>query len=161
MNWFEKTFVYSHKLRPKLWFRFIDDVWGLFKGTRTEFKQFVDDINRAHLSIKFTVEFSKEKVVFLDTITYVMNGKIFTSLYVKATDNHGYLDYSSCHPYHNKSSIPYSQFVRIRQICSKWEDFVYHSMRLRVYFSLRGYPLDLVDESLNRAMKLDHHVIKI
>ena len=46
------------------------------------------------------------------------DGKIITGLYVKPTDTHQYLDSSSCHPYHCKKSIPYSQALRLNRICS-------------------------------------------
>ena len=108
MNWFEKTYVYSYKKPPCIWFRFIDDVWGIFRGSKKELDDFISHLNSSHSSIKFIVEISKEKVTFLDVITYVNNNKIETTLYIKPTDNHGYLDFSSSHPAHNKTSIPYS-----------------------------------------------------
>ena len=35
--------------------------------------------------------------------------KLLTDLYIKPTDTHQYLEFSPCHVYHSKKSIPYSQ----------------------------------------------------
>ena len=160
MNRFEETFVYSYPKRPRIWFRFIDDVWGVFKGSKDDFELFATHLNRVHDSIKFTYESSKTKVTFLDVTTLVINGKLETTLNIKETDNHGYLYFSSCHPYHNKLSIPYSQFLRIRRICSKWEYFAEHALKLTMYLSLRGYPLQLIEESLDKVSKMRREELK-
>ena len=111
MNNFESTYVYSYHQKPRIWYRFIDDIWGIFKGSETELLSFLNHLNAVHPTIKFTWDYSKTSVTFLDVTTYVKTGKVLTTLYVKPTDNHGYLDFSSCHPTHNKHSIPHSQFL--------------------------------------------------
>ena len=58
------------------------------------------------------------KINFLDVTVYLVNGKIKTDLYVKPTDTHQYLHSSSCHPYHCKKRIPYSQTLCLNRICS-------------------------------------------
>ena len=155
MNYFEEKYVYKYHKSPRIWFRFIGDIWGIFRGSTTEFLEFVQHLNNVHSSIKFTAEYSKTEVVFLDVVTRVNHDhSIITTLYTKPTDNHGYLDFSSCHPYHNKSSIPYSQFLRIRRNCTLWQDFVINSMKLVTYLSLRGYPYRLIQGALLRVNKL-------
>ena len=118
MNSIKRKYIYTRHIQPRIWFRFIDDVWGIFQGTELELKQFVDCCNSVHDSIKLTIEYSMMSVNFLDVITYNSNGRINFTLYVKPTDTHSYLDYKSCHPQSNKSSIPYSQFLRIRRNCT-------------------------------------------
>ena len=80
---------------------------------------FLDKRNRFYSSIKFTCEYSREKVNYLDAQVSVGEGKLMTDLYVKQTNSHQYLDASSCHPYHCTKSIPYSQALRINWICSE------------------------------------------
>jgi hypothetical protein len=41
-----------------------------------------------------------------------------TDIYNKPTDKHQYLSPQSCHPKHCTKSIPYSQALRIKRICS-------------------------------------------
>ena len=75
-------------------------------------------LNKKHPTIKFTAEWSKTQINFLDVTVYLENGNIKTDLYVKPTDTHQYLHSSSCHPYHCKKGIPYSQTLRLNRICS-------------------------------------------
>ena len=69
--------------------------------------------------MKFTCEYSSEKVNHLDVKVIVREGRLITDLYVKQTDSHQYLDPSSCHSYHCTKSIPYSQALSINRICSE------------------------------------------
>ena len=154
MNWFEEEFVYTYKQKPRIWFRFIDDIWCIFKGSETDLLNFLNYLNNVHCSIKFTWEYSKKNIVFLDLQTFVENGNILTTLYEKPTNNHGYLSYDSCHPENTKNSIPYSQFLRIRRNCSKWHDFAINAIRLYIYLSLRGYPFTIINTALTSVNKM-------
>ena len=46
----------------------------------------------------------------------VIEGVIETDLFVKPTDSHQYFQSSSCHPFHCKKGIPYSQALRLNCI---------------------------------------------
>ena len=140
--------VYKHNSKPRIWFRFIDDIWGIFSGNSLEFQKFVEYLNSVHDTIKFAEEFSSIEINFLDVTTYRNGQEILSKLYCKPTDSHSYLEFNSCYPPHNKTSIPFSQFLRIRRNCSRWEDFILYGMQLSTYFSIRGYPTELVKESL-------------
>ena len=61
---------------------------------------------------------SYSSVNFVDVKVIMKDGKIITDLHVKPTDTHQCLGSSSCHPYHCKESIPYSQALRLNRICS-------------------------------------------
>ena len=82
-------------------------------------------------------------------------GNLYTDLFTKPTDTHSYLWYSSCHPLHIKKSIPYSQFLRVRRICSKDSDFAKHSEHSKECFKNRGYPTNIVDEALSKVSKFN------
>ena len=85
-----------------------------------DLKIFLEKINDFHLFIKFTYEYSRDKVNYLDVQVIVRRqGKLITELNVKQTDIHQYLDPSSYHPYHCTKSIPYSQASSINRICSE------------------------------------------
>ena len=44
-----------------------------------------------------------------------------TDLFVKETDTHQYLDFSSCHTFNTKKRTPYGQALRIKRIVSEEE----------------------------------------
>ena len=113
MNDLEESYIYTHKNCPEHWFRFIDDIFSIFHGSEEELLKFVDHLNNIHDSIKFTANYSKDKIQFLDLWIKNIKGSICTDLFIKPTDSHSYLDYNSCHPIHMKRSIPHSQFLRV------------------------------------------------
>ncbi len=147
---FEERYVYTLDKAPLVWWRFIDDVFSIFIGSENEVKEFVDKLNGLHptKAIQFTAEYSQEKVNFLDTTVFFIDNRLVTTLYTKPTDSHSYLNFESCHPMHNKVSIPYSQFLRVRRVCHRWVDFIINAVMLLNHLLLRGYPRDIVDNAL-------------
>ena len=86
-------------------------------------KEFINEINSFHPIIKFTADWSKEKVNFLDVEVTLNNGVLSTDLFVKPTDTHQFLDPTSCHPCHCKKDIPYGQTLRLNRIWSDNNNF--------------------------------------
>ena len=100
------------------------------------------------------MDYSRHKINFLDTTIKIENGCLVSTLYTKPTDSHSYLLYESCHPKHIMASIPYSQFLRIRRICTHWTDFLTNAMALVNYLTARHYPITEVMDSLVKANKI-------
>ena len=68
-------------------------------------------------------KFSKESIEFLDTLVYIdSKKKLQTTLYKKPTDCQIDLHAKSAHPFTLRKSIPYSQALRIKCICSTLEE---------------------------------------
>ena len=160
MGDFEEKFVYSYSLQPFLWKRFIDDIFIIWTYGENELNKFVEYLNSKHQTIKFTRESSKNSIDFLDiTIMIEPDNSISTTLFCKPTDSHNYLLYSSEHPRHILKGIPYSQFLRVRRICSKIADFKKNAFMLSTHFIRRGYPKTLVLSSLKRSLALDRDIL--
>ena len=49
---------------------------------------FIDKISKFNPTIKYTCDYSRERVHFLDVKVVLENNKISTDLYVKQTDTH-------------------------------------------------------------------------
>ena len=75
-----------------------------------------------------------------------------TDLYTKPTDKHQYLHTKSCHPSHCKTAIPFSQALRLRRICFEQDNLVIRSRELKQYQTKRGYPEELLDTEIHRAI---------
>ena len=70
------------------------------------------------VEFKKNINWSKISINFLDVIVSITKGIIETDLYVKHTDSHQYLLWSSCHPFYCKKGIPYSQALGLTEsIC--------------------------------------------
>ena len=109
-----------------------------------EFNLFSDDI-------KFTYEYYKDTISFLDLEVILSNGKLITTLYSKPTDCHEWFHYGSCHPEHTKRSVVYSSHVlEIKRVCTQEIDFNEHSLNLRPWFLKRGYPKKIVNTEMRK-----------
>ena len=85
-----------------------------------------------------------------------LNGNgLRTSVHYKPTDSHSYLLHSSSHPSHVKNSIPYSQFLRLRRLCSDDSDFSNKSQEMCQFFEKRGYPASVIQTAHHRAQQTD------
>ena len=115
---FEEKHIYTYDPPPDFFIRFLDDCLIGWSHGREKFDEFVAYLNRCHKSIKFTAEVSEMSVPFLDLNIHLDGGRIWTDLYCKPTDSHNYLHFDSAHPEHNKLSLPYSQYLRLKRICS-------------------------------------------
>ena len=157
MGDFEEQYVYPHSTQPLKYLRFLDDIFLIWQHGRESLEAFVQHMNTRMPSIKFTMEASESQVNFLDTTVRInkTTNKIETDLYCKPTDSHNYLLYNSAHPKNCKQSIPYSQFLRIRRICSLTTDYDRHIVTLSSHFIRRGYPLDLLEKAAITARRLD------
>jgi hypothetical protein len=159
---YSKTLCKENKnhTQPLFYGRFIDDCFGVWTGSRAELDSFIQTHNEAHPTIRFTAEISETSVSFLDTrVNLAPDGTLHTDLYTKPTDSHNYLLFSSAHPRHCLNGIPYGQFLRARRrrICSRISDFEKHAVTLAHHFIRRGYPPDLIEESLIKAHRQDRH----
>ena len=105
-------------------------------------------------TIKFTCDYSRERVHFLDVQVLLGNNEISTDLYVKETDSHQYLHPSSCHPYHFVKSIPYIQALRLNRICSNNIFYDNRCNQLEKWLSDRNYKQKLVREQILKARAL-------
>ena len=98
--------------------RFLDDCFIIFTRSDEELKKFHNLLNTLHLSIKFTIEKSRSRLSFLDTLVTIHNRQLHTDIYYKPTDSNQYLLYTSCHPKHTRNSIPYNLARRLKMIVS-------------------------------------------
>ena len=106
-----------------IWWRYIDDIFFIWKHGEESLRVFIDQVNLSHPTIKFTAEYSKWEVNFLDLNIKLVDGELKTHLFVKPTDTHQFLDSTSPHPYHCKKGIPYNQALRLKWICSDNANF--------------------------------------
>ena len=126
-------------LTEEFWRRFIDDIFMLWTGTLEDLDTFLDYINTFHYSIKFTHTISSESIPFLDINISLKDGFLHTDLYSKPTDAHAYLHFFSCHPRHTLQNMPYSQFLRLRRLCSDDDTFNRRCDEMTTWFLRRGH----------------------
>ena len=120
-------FLETQILKPMVWFHYIDYIFFIWTNGGEKLKKFLEDFNSFSDDIKFTYEFDKKCISFLDLKVISSNGRLMTSLYTKPTDCHQYFHYKSSYPEHTKRFIISSQTLGVKRICSQESDFQEHS----------------------------------
>ena len=69
----ENQILQQSKHKPLEWVRFIDDIASFWDVPIDEVKQFIEEANRFHPTIKFTASISYTGATFLDTTIYKGN----------------------------------------------------------------------------------------
>ena len=115
MQAYERTAITTALHPPKVWERFVDDVYSILK--RTHLENFFHHIKNLHQNIKFTTEKERNgELAFLDTSLKQNNGEISVLVYRKSTHTDQYLHYSSHHQTSCKKSVVSSLFNRAYSI---------------------------------------------
>ena len=127
--------------------------------SESELRHFMNEINQKHQSIKIDFKFSKESIEFLDTLVYINSKNRLQTFYKKPTDCQNYLHAKSAHPFSLKKSIPYSQALRIKRICSTFEEYRKHSQDLIKRFAEKCYNESAVRKQIESVDHLDRSLL--
>ena len=146
-----KMFKEYQGRKPDLYKRYIDDVLGASSDTRQDLENFIHFCSTYHPALKYTFEISESSLPFLDLCVSISNNRVSTTIHYKATDTHNYFEYTSSHPTHCRNAIPFSQFLRLRRICSDDGDYDIKSAEMASFFDYRGFPKNLITTSRQRA----------
>ena len=118
----------------------------MWTGSEAEFNHFIKFCNGYASSkgykskTKFTTSRALKAAVFLDTkIEVQSNGTLSMGLFCKSTASFQYLLRNSFHPAHVTTSLPKSQFMRIRRICSYIKNYDKHATQFIKHFCGRSY----------------------
>ena len=80
-----------------------------------------------------------------------------TDLYSIPTDKHQYLSPSSYHPKHCFKSIPFSQAIRVKRICSTVETTKQRLGDLRHHLKRQGYDDKVIDRGFSKASEINRN----
>jgi len=74
MCFWEETAFISCKTLPLLYYRYLDDIFGIWGHSISEFEEFLGILNAHHPAITITHNIQREKLEFLDTQVFFMAG---------------------------------------------------------------------------------------
>ena len=134
----------------------------LFRGSLKKLNAFIEHANTFQNSIKFTFEYSKKTVNFLDVqVTKDKYHKLQTSIYRKPTKKNLLLKFSSFHPFHIFRNLVYNQSLRLCTIISTRYQLSTELNNLKQIFLARGYPERLIDTQIKKALLINRkHLLK-
>ena len=129
------------------WYLFVMATWG------RKFKRFLIFLIAIILAWSLLQKYPREQIDFSEVEIIKEDNRLLTDVFVKYTNTHQYLHATSCHVYHSKKSIPYSQALRFNRICSKNQLFHKRCNDVEVWLKNRGYDEKLVRQPILRARK--------
>ena len=153
-KFFLKFFQQYNGEAPDFLARLVDDVFTIWNGALSSLLSLVEQLNKYHSTIKFELKYSNVTIQFLDTVVYIKNNSLQTTLYTKPTDRKQYLQYSSSHPSHLKKSIPFSQALRYRRIISEPHNLHTQLKNLKLKFKNRNYPPSIINPQINKVLTI-------
>ena len=96
----------------------------------------------------------------LDNLVYKEhNNRLQTALYKKLTKSQNYLHANSAHPLTLKKSIPYSQALRIKLVCSTLDEYKKHSNELVNRFVEEGYKENIIWKQTEKVDNLERSTL--
>ena len=154
MDRFERAFLAQEPILPLVWKRYIDDILCIWPGTRSELDSFLDRLNKAHRTLRFTWSISDERIEFLDL--NIFKGGRFNatqlldlSTHFKSTNTFQYLHFSSSHPRSVFKGLVKGEAIRFLRSNTDAHTY-YNTLRtFRNHLLNRKYPKDFVDRTLN------------
>ena len=148
-------------IEPENYRRYRDDTFDVCLKSSEEDQKLVTNWMNENIyqdKIKFTANYDREKMVFLDTELTLREATVnnergfylIPQMYSKDTDTHQYLHPSSCHSPHIAKDLPTSIINRIRRNCSDKVDndeiFKETMIEYKAYMLKSGYDEELIDD---------------
>ncbi len=142
-EWESKVLACCPK-KPIHYLRYLDDIFGIWENSESEFKEFLQILDSFDPSIRIKHTQSYDSVDFLDTTVYkgpqfLNTHRVDTKVFFKSTDTHSLLHKSSFHPRTTFAGIVKSQLTRFSRICTRSEDFYQATTVLFKALRCRGY----------------------
>ena len=110
-------------LQPKIWLRYIDDIFGIWEYNEKSLIDFTQSVNNLHPRINVTLNYSVDKISFLDLELYKSDSKLAYRIGFKPTHSFSILSPDSCHPSHVFRNVLFGELLRFCARSSTYEDF--------------------------------------
>jgi len=153
----EQNFLQKYQQNIPFYQRFVDDNFGCWLGTRSEFNDFVNFINQIHPKIKYTTETEVDKSLnFLDLkITRIPNSGFKTTIHRKPTAVIKPLHFTSAHHPKQKWGTLTSAILRARKLITEEEDLWKEIKFVQSTYINQAYPPHLILRTIQKALKKD------
>ena len=84
----EEKILNAFDQKPMIWWRYIENIFFIQEHGEESLEKFINKLNSFHPTVKFTDEYSKETINFLNVNLRLVEGELMTDLFVKPTDTH-------------------------------------------------------------------------
>lgn len=146
----ETNIITDFKENIILFRRFIDDILLIWKGSLETLKKFqtsLQEIYKLELTWK-----QGPNIEFLDLNLSINNSQITYKTYQKKINNYLYLPYGSAHPKQIFEGITKGEIIRYCRTNRNFTDFIEITKMLFTRLIQRGYPADLLNNTLHNMI---------
>lgn len=157
MDMIETQIILQNQLADNViaWYRFVDDIFVLWKGTEIQLDAFTLYLNSIHPLLEFTITKDPVEISFLDVKVMKKEGVIHTTLFTKETDKNNLLKRDSFHAPQTFGGIPKGQLMRVKRICSNDEECGKNMSLLTEKFVKRGYNRVELNKTVNEVKQME------
>lgn len=136
------------------WYRYVDDVICLWKGTNRQLQKFHKHINSLDPNIQFTIETEENNSInFLDLTITKINKKHDFSIYRKPTHTDTIIHNNSRHSYGHKVAAFNSMIHRLINIPMNQENYQKELTTIEEIATNNGYTKELIQRRLRNIKK--------
>lgn len=153
MDYLEGIIKTKFKNYVVYWYRYVNDVIVLFKGTDRQLTNFFNQLNAVNQHIQFTIELGGSELNFLDLTIKLEGGKHRFSIFRKTTYTDVVIHNSSNHPAPHKFAAFYSMINRALSVPM---DHVALQKEREVIYTIaesNGYPRVTIDRIWGRVSR--------
>ena len=142
---------------PKVWKRYVDDVFSIIK--RSFLRSFYDHLNSLHTKIKFTIEEENDNcIAFLDTsVKRHEDQSLSVLVYRKPTHTEQYLNFHSNHETRVKESVICSLFLRAKNTISDAIELKKENDRITNVLICNDYPHSMIKRTKHKLERKPLH----
>ena len=152
----ETNLILQNNTKPRIWKRYIDDVFSLWDYNRNEVERFIEEANSFHPTIKFTAEISENEITFLDTVVFkgerfIKESTLDIKTHYKPTETFQYTHFTSCHPPGVKRGFIKGEVIRLLRTNSSKTTFEECLANFIRRLEARRYPKEYIESSLSEV----------
>jgi hypothetical protein len=161
-RWEEQILSVLPGPKPKNWYRYLDDIFGIWEGSLRELLSFFHTINVFDSNIQISGNTSFSDLQFLDLVLFkTKDFKIGSMVFLKPTSSLKLIHPKSLHPNHTKVGVIVSQILRYLKNCTFEVDFLYSLKFLEVALKQQGYSRTAVRFAKKRALTYSNFSVDI
>ena len=137
----KKIFAHNKELLPKLYSRYIDDVYAVFDCDNDGLK-FFEVLNSQHKDVKFTAEKTSDfsTLNFLNVQIKLLDNGYETCVWHKPTNTGVLLNFKAICPTAWETGLITCLLHRAKIVCSNCELYAREVKKLHRIFQNKGYP---------------------
>jgi hypothetical protein len=149
-QWEEK--IREHPLQPRLFTRYIDDIFGIWDHGPETLREFHSFLNGLDPHIKVDLQLNQDGIRMLDLFIYRRGDRIGHRIGFKPTDCHLVLPPDSHHPRHTFRGILFGQALRWLTKSSTYEDFRTTASTVTPVWRRQGYTRSAIRSAVSLAL---------